>query len=347
MQRITGLTAILVGLGVSLCSAMTPLITGGERILFVGNNMTGYAPPGVGGLDVAVRSVLASGSVNVTTECVALPGTGELSDVYAQGVATERIRNGDYDFVVLQGWLQPENYYDGARDAFVQSVRQFHQVIVSSGAKTMLYMTYPNVFQAFRPDVANYETVMNVTAQSYLMAANEVGGAPVAPVGHIFRTFVKAPPPGTDAWLLYEANVWNSGRPEPHGQLASQYGRLLEGYVFYKRLTGRSPIGLRQTFYPSADPRIDSALQYRAETVTGRWVDTYNSTGVVQHAGAAGYQVAGVPQVAPWLFLLDGSRYCAGARGMGNSAPCVLIRSDGRSGVRSPFTGATAGPTRK
>ena len=165
MQRITGLTAILVGLGVSLCSAMTPLITGGERILFVGNNMTGYAPPGVGGLDVAVRSVLASGSVNVTTECVALPGTGELSDVYAQGVATERIRNGDYDFVVLQGWLQPENYYDGARDAFVQSVRQFHQVIVSSGAKTMLYMTYPNVFQAFRPDVANYETVMNVTAQ--------------------------------------------------------------------------------------------------------------------------------------------------------------------------------------
>jgi len=172
-----------------------------------------------------------------------------------------------------------------------------------------------------------WEALLGAIVQSMEAAASRIGGAPIVPVGNVFRTFVRSPYPGTDGWLLY---LWCCPSPccgpEPHGQVPSQYGELLSAYVFYKSLTGLSPVGLRQTYYPGADPKIDSAFQYRAQTLTQRWMELHPATGVRQQAAASPLPVRGAH--APALFLLDGSRYTPGA--MGARTPGVLVGSDGR-----------------
>jgi hypothetical protein len=50
-------------------------------------------------------------------------------------------------------------------------VRQFDQVITESGGKTMLFMTYPNIFQSFRPNIAQYTAVSDETVMNYESAA--------------------------------------------------------------------------------------------------------------------------------------------------------------------------------
>jgi len=345
MRRLITSAGFLALLGVSHCSAAPVLVTGGERILFVGNNMTGYVPPGApGGLDVAVRSVLASASIDVNTESFAWPGTGDLSEIYKEGLATDKIRNGGYDLVVLQGWLEPENVPLGSRDSLFKTVKLFDEVITASGGKTMLFMTYPNVFFASRPNVSNYVAIMTATAQNYDSASNLIGNAPIAPVGLVFRSFVESPPPGKDAWLLFEPNVWSAGRPEPHGQLPNQYGVLVTAYVFYKVLTGgRSPIGLKQTYYPGADSVIDKELQSRTNIITGRTMPADGPSGVLRQAGAPVCRAAEAPALAPSSFLLDGTKCRPGAGAPGGRTVRVLIGSDGRPAAQAQFTGAGSG----
>jgi len=58
---------------------------------------------------------------------------------------------------------------------------------------------------------------------------------------------------------------------------------LLSAYVFYKSLTGKSPVGLKQTYYPAADPKIDRMLQERAELITNQWmIDHKTITGMLR-----------------------------------------------------------------
>ena len=145
-------------------------------------------------------------------------GSGmSLRQHWERGPAVRAIRRRQWDFVVLQGQSkEPE----GNRDEFFTYARRLDAEIRSSGAKTVLFLTW-----------ANRGTSQARITEAYRSLAREIG-ALVAPVGLAWQRLAGA---GRD---LYDA----SGI---HSNLAGSY---LSACVFYARLTGRSPEGLVHRF---------------------------------------------------------------------------------------------------
>ena len=305
MLRTLSKACLLVSFCVFLCAAGSPLIKGGEKILFIGNDLTGNG----GGLDTAVRTTLAAASITVTTDKYVEDGA-ELIDIYNHGKATAQIRSGNYDIVVLQDWINAEDDPPGSLALMFQAVQEFNSVITSTGGKTVLYMTYPAISQTWqshegKSGLSIYSTIAEIIAINYDTASSKIGKAPVAPCGVAFRTMVIAPPPGQDSSLLYSGTT----------EFPSEYGQLLNAYVFFETLTGNSPIGLKQTFYPGADPKIDSVLQYRAGIVTTDWMVKHKTTtNIERRVLNTEYSILNNTRAAPSYFLLDGSRFYPGIK---------------------------------
>ena len=304
MLRTLSTACLLVSFCVFLCTAGSPLIKGGEKILFIGNYITANG----GGLDSAVRTTLAAASITVTADKYVEDRT-ELIDIYNHGKATAQIRSGKYDIVVLQDWINAEDDPTGSLALMFQAVQEFNSVITSTGGKTVLYMTYPAISQTRQSSegisgLQIYSTIANIIAVNYDTASCKIGNAPVAPCGLAFRTMVIAPPPGQPDTLLY------TGATSP-----SEYGQLLNAYVFFKTLTGKSPIGLKQTYYPGADPKIDSVLQYRGESITNTWMLKHKTTtNIERRVFKTEYSILNNTPSAPSYFLLDGSRFYPGIK---------------------------------
>ena len=205
------------------------------RVLFIGNSFTFYN----GGIDAQLVH-LAPSSV---TSTIAVGGY-TLERHFQEGTVPQTIRDGHWNYVVLQEQSQLPVINPGM---FRQGVTELDRVIVASGAKAVLLMTWQ------RPDsVSEGVTTANLAAAYDAVGADL--GIKVAPVGQAFADALAQRPD----LLLYSQD----GHP-------TMDGTYLAACVVYETIYGRSPVGLTY-----ADSSISPELriffqEMAAQSLTG------------------------------------------------------------------------------
>ncbi len=179
------------------------------RILFIGNSYTFFN----GGLDKQLKGLAPS----TETVCIAAGGYN-LENHWNNGDAVRIIREGKWDYVVLQEQSQipvinKKKFYDFAR--------KFDEEIRSSGAKTILLMTWE------RPDSRTFGVTTDNLANAYTTVGNELG-VKVAPAGLAFARSISNKP----ELILYSQD----GHPTVEGT-------YLAACVLYQTIFEKSPVG--------------------------------------------------------------------------------------------------------
>lgn len=238
------LSALLVGSlvapataapGAPPVAASTP-----ERVLFVGNSHTRRH----GGLDWLVGNFVAAEATTRSYEgAIVADGGATLADHWDAGVAG-RIRRGDYDVVVLQGWLPGAD--DASTEPFLEHARALEQVAEQSGARTVMFMSWPG-----GPD--DWPTLEDtIAAHRALERGLDVAVAPAA------VAFERARDERPDIELI-----------DPDGIHATWEGAYLAAATVYAALFERSPEGLPYAF--GVEPETAAFLQRTAQETLEAW----------------------------------------------------------------------------
>lgn len=196
---------------------MTPLVRGKDALktLFIGNSFT--ARNNLPGL---IAGLAATRGQSLEHRLISAGGAS-LRTHWNAGAAREAIRDGRYDYVVLQeqSTLPVKN-----AKRMHENVRLFDEVIRSAGAEPLLYLTWA---RQNAPE----------TQQAITGAYTEIGrelGATVVPVGTAWRAFL----------LKHEHPVLHD-RDQSHPTPAGTY---LAACVFLAVLFGASPVGIGGDF---------------------------------------------------------------------------------------------------
>jgi hypothetical protein len=194
---------------------------GSMRVLFIGNSFTRYW-----GGQVLIGTKLAMSSPRWQERPpIYEQSTGngmDLQDHWQHGRAVERIREGNWDYVVLQ------DFSDGPlnrRGAFFQYGKLLDGEIRKAGAKTVLFMTWSH---------AEDPKKQARLAEAYNALGHELG-AEVVPVGLAFQEALTGRP---ELKLL-----------EVDGKHPTRAGSYLTACCFYSFFYRRSPVGLSRTIY--------------------------------------------------------------------------------------------------
>ena len=246
MNRFSNLLAgVAVAAGLLSCSKdETTGPTGNAvRVLFIGNSLT-YTND----LPRMVEAVAAAAGASIITESIAYPNYA-LIDHWNDGLAQETIRTGNFDYVVLQ---QGPSTLQLSRDTLRLATGLFAPGILQSGAVPALFSVWPEI-QRFE--------FMGVVAESYRLAAEDVGGIYL---------------PVTDTW----ANTF-AARPDAplygddgyHPGVAGTYAAAV---VMVSVFSNRDPgtfsfnvpgvsigLGLMETIHSAAQAALATRLQLR------------------------------------------------------------------------------------
>ena len=182
-----------------------------ERILFIGNSYTFFNE----GVDKELEGLAPA----ATTSRIAVAGYS-LEDHWKDGKALDTIRNGSWEFVVLQEQSQ-RPVLDPA--GFYRYSREFDTAIRASGAKTILFMTWE------RPDSVAFGVTTANLATAYADVATRIG-AQVAPAGQAFaRSLLERPGLSLNG---------QDGHPTPNGT-------YLAACVLYGAIFQATPVGMK------------------------------------------------------------------------------------------------------
>jgi hypothetical protein len=189
------------------------------KVLFVNNSLTYFNNlPGL----IDSLGMRANPPLDIRCDMHSIPGSELTEHLTPECLAL--IRDGDYDFVVLQGYmdayLYPERFYAAAR--------QLNDSILKAGAQTAFYMTWP-----WASDSAS---LFDTCIHSYDSIGAELR-APVAPVGRVFRQLLSC---------LSQQQVYGDG-VHPTGAMS-----YMAACVIFATLTGRNPVG--NSFDPVVTP---------------------------------------------------------------------------------------------
>lgn len=207
--------SLLAGLGAPAVAAASPP----ERVLFIGNSHTARN----GGLDWLVGNMVAAEDPPRPFQGTSRTASGVTLEYHYRNGATAAIQRGGYDAVVLQGYLPGAT--SPSAESFLEYVSRLHEVIASTGAETVIFMTWPQG----RFDWA--------TLDDFVVAHREAEarlGVPVAPVGVAFANALAERP---DLELVGEDTVH-----------ATWEGAYLAAATVYATLFDRSPEGLPYAF---------------------------------------------------------------------------------------------------
>lgn len=191
-----------------------------KKILFVGNSYTG-------GIRKSVIELIKA-SPHAKTELTFInPGGKTLAFHLENKATTDKIKNGDYDFVVLQDQSQTPAVFP---EQFKKAAVALDKIIDQSGAQTVFYETWgrrdgdkqnPKLF----PD---FESMQAALTKSYRSAARTCQ-AKLAPVGSTWNDVLKKDPKlGLE---LYQKD----------GSHPSQKGSYLAACVFYATFFKEDP----------------------------------------------------------------------------------------------------------
>jgi hypothetical protein len=136
------LTVLLVLTTISLCrtpmrleaAEQTPA-SAPRRVLFIGNSYTSQIRP-------CLLRMLATRSCDQSAFEFITPGGATLGQQWDNESTRERVKNGNWDFVVLQEQSQTPALPGPDGEAFQTSVDRFARLIRSVGAEPVLYMTW-------------------------------------------------------------------------------------------------------------------------------------------------------------------------------------------------------------
>lgn len=186
------------------------------RVLFIGNSLTSVnnLPEMIAGMAESTGRELIIGRQ--------LVGGATLEKHWKEGKALARIKEGPWDYVVLQG-MSTETYTN--RDGFLQNGRLFDAEIKKAGAKPILYMTWA---------LENAPEKSAAIEEAYLALGREMH-ATIVPAGIAWRSLTGA---GAKSGIV----LYNPDHKHP-----TATGTYLTACVFYRTLFGRPSLGLPGT----------------------------------------------------------------------------------------------------
>ena len=183
------------------------------RALFIGNSYT-YAND----LPSMIAALAASAGNKPALEYdTHLVGGATLQQHWEEGVALQKIREGGWDFVILQEQSQTPAFFP---QKFFQYARLFDKEIKAQGGFTMFFLTW-----AHRQPPPTQAQI----TKSYTFIAKELG-ADVAPAGIAWQKALQANP----SLALYQSD----------GSHPSPLGSYLAACAFYAAMFDKSPEGL-------------------------------------------------------------------------------------------------------
>lgn len=223
MKYIVGISILFVIAAIAIINAIIrkKLLPESEqqslKVLFIGNSYTYYNE-----LPKLVQNLArtAQEARKFETEMVTVGGA-TLEQLWQQGKAVSKIKNGKWDYVVLQEQstlpiTNPKLMYEYAR--------LFNEEIKKINAQTVFYLTWA---RQNRPET---QQALN---DSYMTIAQELK-AIVAPVGIVWQKIQEQ----NQNLMLYELD---NSHPSP-------IGSYVAACVFYATIYGKSPEGLN---YPN------------------------------------------------------------------------------------------------
>jgi hypothetical protein len=191
------------------------------RVLFIGNSFTRYW----GGQSALGMALAQSSAAGRERRAIYEQVTGngfDLRDHWESGRAAERIREGHWDYVVLQDHSEGPLVH---RAAFIQYARLLDAQIKRAGAKTVLFMTWAK---------ASEPGNQTPLAEAYEGLGRELGAEVVA-VGRAFAQSQAARP----ELKLYD----------PDGKHPARVGSYLTACCFYGFFYRQSPVGLSRAIF--------------------------------------------------------------------------------------------------
>jgi hypothetical protein len=225
---------LLITLWAAISFAQKPI-----AVLFIGNSYT-YGNTGKDNPELPrmLRQMAQSQGITLETDAV-VPGGFTLRRHWEQGLAAQKIKSKEWDFVVLQG-----NSLEAVQrpDEFKAYAMKFDSLIKTNGSKTMLYMTWG---RAFRPKMID----------SVAMQYEEIGqvmGAAVVPCGLAWKTALAKMP---------DINLFQFDLSHP-----TVAGSYLNASQFYKVLFGQDP-GLLTFNVSETELPLSSELRKKLQSV--------------------------------------------------------------------------------
>jgi hypothetical protein len=208
------------------------------RVLFIGNSLTE-----ANGLPAMVETLSGQGATPISAASVVFGGFS-LEDHWNRGIAQRRIAEGGWSIVVLQ---QGPSSLPESQVALREWTARFDTIIRASGARTALYMVWPE---------SDRRDAFDAVSRSYARAAEDVNGM-LFPVGEAWRAAWRRDP----ALPLYG----------PDGFHPTPTATYLAALVIYQQITGRSPVGLSALTAMSAGrARLLQDAAQEANTQFGR-----------------------------------------------------------------------------
>jgi len=191
----------------------TPLEKADLRILFIGNSLTYFHNQP---LEVSALAASAQPPLKIQTQLI--KGDGVELSWHVKPSTFQAIRDGHWNYVVLQGFTDPRK----APEKFYDAVRKLDAVIKESGAKTVLHM---NMVEYGAP-----ESEVEAQINAYETIAKDTG-AIIAPIARGYVA-AKAERP-TIALQQTDGSKCHPQRP----------GSYLNICIFFATMTGHSPVG--------------------------------------------------------------------------------------------------------
>ena len=207
------------------------------RVLFIGNSLTE-----ANGLPTVVETLSRQGGGTPITTASVVFGGFSLEDHWNQGTAQRRIAEGGWSIVVLQ---QGPSSLPESQVSLREWTLRFDSVIRASGARTALYMVWPE---------STRREAFDAVSRSYASAAEAVNGM-LFPVGEAWR----------GAWRR-DPDVPLYG---PDGFHPTAIATYLAALVIYQQISGRSPVGLPPWTQMSSDRAL--VLQQAAQEANAQF----------------------------------------------------------------------------
>jgi hypothetical protein len=194
------------------------------NLLFIGNSLT-Y----VNDLPGVVAALGDASGLTIAVRSHALPDYA-LEDHWNDGVAVRSIDAGGWNFVILQ---QGPSSLDASRANLIDYATRFGARIRASGATPALYAVWPEMVRL---------GVFDRVSESYRLAAVAANGV-LMPAGEAWRA----------AWRHDSALTFYGA----DGLHPSPLGTYAAGLVIFRRVTGRTAIGLPAQLRTSGGVTID------------------------------------------------------------------------------------------
>jgi hypothetical protein len=182
------------------------------KVLFIGNSYTyGIAP--------VLNQMLAKTKAKVKVTYIAKGGY-KLKQHYADAKTLKKIKEGKFDYVVLQEQSQMPSFSDAQlkkMGQFFKPCRDFDKLIKASGAKTAMFITWGRRDGDARNKNINpdFETMNKRLTASYTKIANELGAIKI-PIGPVYAEIKKV-----DETLFKGLYVKDGSHPSTKGGYVS------------------------------------------------------------------------------------------------------------------------------